>query len=545
MTWTVRALLVALLVVRLPSLAEPAGGDQGLYAYVGQAILRGELPYRDAWDQKPPAIHYTYAALYGLWSDEAVVAAADLTAAAIIAVLLLILGRRLAGRPGAGEAAALLYLLFANPAFTRLGGVRIRSQCETFIALAVTLALVCLRVGVERARTRSSGVDPAGRHVRRDSNRTIFLAGLLLALAVLYKYNAVVYLLAAACAWAFWTAEETDGTIAITSWRPALAQLRTRAAGALPAFGLGCAVPVTLMLGGFGVAGALDELYEATVLYNLRYSGETYPGAAAFLGYLLTFPVWQARVDPLWLLGGAGSAVLLASGLRRSSDLVPAVWVAAACLAIAVNGSRSLPQYFVQAAPALALAAGLAGDVLWRATGPRLRTGLALVVLAALSRVVTFDKVVDYAGHDLRYLTGRISRAEHLARFGGLRPADKFAALSEEEIAAFIARETTADDSVLIFGFSGGAYVKASRRSASRFFWSYPIISGFNAGHPSYGAAGLHADLERNRPRFVILQDDDWGSATYFLGEPRLAGWLRANYGSRGELRNYAVWVRQ
>ena len=61
------------------------------------------------------------------------------------------------------------------------------------------------------------------------------------------------------------------------------------------------------------------------------------------------------------MLGGAGTAVL--SLVRRVRDvrllsMVPA-WVAASCLAIAINGSRGLPQYFVQAWPPLALAAGL------------------------------------------------------------------------------------------------------------------------------------------------------------------------------------------
>ena len=41
----------ALLVLRVPSLAQPMGPDQGLYAYVGDRILHGELAYRDAWDQ--------------------------------------------------------------------------------------------------------------------------------------------------------------------------------------------------------------------------------------------------------------------------------------------------------------------------------------------------------------------------------------------------------------------------------------------------------------------------------------------------------------
>ena len=61
-----RLLLViagALILLRVPSLAQPMGPDQGLYAYVGERILAHDLAYRDAWDQKPPGIHYVYAAL--------------------------------------------------------------------------------------------------------------------------------------------------------------------------------------------------------------------------------------------------------------------------------------------------------------------------------------------------------------------------------------------------------------------------------------------------------------------------------------------------
>ena len=49
------AIAGALILLRVPSLAQPMGPDQGLYAYVGDRILAGGLAYRDAWDQKPPA----------------------------------------------------------------------------------------------------------------------------------------------------------------------------------------------------------------------------------------------------------------------------------------------------------------------------------------------------------------------------------------------------------------------------------------------------------------------------------------------------------
>src|SRR5438874_8116271 len=112
------ALTAALLIVRLPSLVQPMGPDQGIYAYVGERILHGELAYRDAWDQKPPGIHYVYAGLRALSSRDLVVPAADLVAAALVTALLWVLGSRLEG-PVAGCVAAVVFLLLSDPSFAR------------------------------------------------------------------------------------------------------------------------------------------------------------------------------------------------------------------------------------------------------------------------------------------------------------------------------------------------------------------------------------------------------------------------------------------
>src|SRR5690242_8997710 len=106
------ALACVLLVVRLPSLVQPMGADQGLYAYVGDRIRSGALPYRDAWDQKPPAIHVTYAFMRAIVARDAVVPAVDFIAAAVIAALLWILGGTLAGGT-VGPVAAVVFLLLS------------------------------------------------------------------------------------------------------------------------------------------------------------------------------------------------------------------------------------------------------------------------------------------------------------------------------------------------------------------------------------------------------------------------------------------------
>src|SRR6188474_3424762 len=114
-SWAWAAALFLLLALRIPSLVQPAGGDQFLYSYVAERVLDGGVPYRDAFEQKPPGVFGVYALMWGLWPSESVVAAADLIAAGLIAWLLVGLGRRMFDGDDAGYGAAVLFLLLGNP----------------------------------------------------------------------------------------------------------------------------------------------------------------------------------------------------------------------------------------------------------------------------------------------------------------------------------------------------------------------------------------------------------------------------------------------
>jgi hypothetical protein len=504
------ALACALIIVRLPALVQPMGADQGLYAYVGERILDGGLPYTDAWDQKPPAVHFTYAALRAVWPHDSVVAAADLAAAIVVGWLLSRLGGVLV-RPVTGQVAALLFLFLSNPSFARLAGVSVRAQSETFIAVAVTGAFLLL-------------LRPAATAWR------IAAAGVLFGVAFTFKYNMVVYA-AAGTLMLFLLPRKGDGV-------PPTAPLF---------LALGFVIPVSLMAAIFATRGALPDLYHATITYNVQYAGETYAGPLDAIRYLLTFPIERARVDGLWLLGGAGCAVLLAASLRSRDRLIAPLWVAAACLAIAINSSRGLPQYFVQAGPALALAAAWAGTLLWNR-----RTVVNVVAIVLVSygvwRVNNFQKLAENTWHDTQYVTGRTTKPQHLARYGEPN-VRKYSALAVENLAAYLRVHASEGEAVYIFGFSAGAYVKADRVSASRFFWSRPVIAGFNEGVPGYGAAGLLADLTRTTPKVIALQQVDWlndvdNSSHFFTTHPHLGPWLRAHYAPAPGPEGFDIWLR-
>jgi 4-amino-4-deoxy-L-arabinose transferase-like glycosyltransferase len=504
------ALACVLLAVRLPSLAQPMGADQGLYAYVGEGVRSGELPYRDAWDQKPPAIHLTYGLMRAILPRDAAVPAADLLIAAVVAALLWQLGGVLAAG-SVGAWAAIVFLALSNPAFARLGGVSLRAQCETFIAAAVTGAFLCL------ARSRD-GKNPV---------RSLVIAGALFGLAFTFKYNAAAYALAGV-AWLF-------------AWKRATPRAVAILAG-------GFLLPIAAFAIWFAAGHALGDLYDATILYNVRYSGETYQGPLHATAYLLTFPIRHARVDALWLVGGGGCAVLLVASWWRRDGLITVAWVAAACLSIAINGSRELPQYFVQAAPALALAAAWGGSRLrtpWRVVN----LGLVGIVAIGIWRVNDFSKLVDNTRHDARYALGRMTRTDHLARYGD-RATRKYSALAMDELGTFLRSHSQPADAVYVFGFSSGAYVAADRRSASRFFWSRPVIVGFNDGKPGYGVSGLLEDLRRSSPAIVALQQRDWypdvdDSAHFFMTTPTLADWLRVSYDRVAATEGFDVWIKR
>jgi hypothetical protein len=521
------ALIGALLIVRLPSLVQPMGPDQGLYAYVGERIRHGELAYRDAWDQKPPGIHYVYAMLRTLSSRDVVVPAADLAAAASVAALLWAIGSRLCG-PLAGGLSAVLFLLLSDPALARYGGFRVRAQAETFIALAVTASLA-LAVGAGGANG-ASGASGAGARGANGANGALRLvvAGLLLGVAFSLKYNAGLFGLVVLAGLAV-GADEPGYLGGARFWREAL----------LVAIGTAIVPAVLLIL--FWRGGALDDLYQATIVYNLQYSGETYASRWDMIRYVFVGPIRHAQVDPLWFAGGVGCLYMLFVSVRAFvqrrlvTGWIPVLWVGVACVSIAVNGSRALPQYFLQAAPGLGLAAGMAAAIGLPKLPAAARWVVVLVLAVATWRVGVdpFPKLAGNVWHDMQYALGRIDRRTHLAKYGA-RDVDKYSALDNRDLGDFLASHTRPDETVYVFGYSSGAYVYSDRRSASRFFWSRPVIVGFNAGNPAYGVNGVRSDLERRAPAYVVLQERDWpdtqNSAPFFHAQSPLDDWLRANY---------------
>jgi len=511
--------IVVLLLLRLPTLVQPAGGDQGLYAYAGQRLLAGDVPYLDAWDQKPPGVMFLYAAMLAVWPHESVVPGVDLLLAAAVAALLVWLGRRRFS-VNVGCGAAVLYLTFGNPALQRMGGMYSRAQCEPFIAVAVAAALLLL-ASHRRARVH------------------LLLAGGFLAVAFWLKYNAIAYGLPAA--------------VATLLWRPAAgSRSRWSSVRDIAWVGAGFVSVAILVLGWFWANGALVELRRATIDYNLQYSDGTYSSPLDILTYLVVFPFERARTDMIWYLGGVGMLCLLWRARAESGTRVVLAWIAGAAVSVVINGQRDLPNYFVQAFPALAMAAS-AGLARGMAASWVSRAMVIAVVALGLWRVGAevptgglrlggLPGLVDNFHFDLGRATGAIDQETYLARFSGIKhdPLENF------RLTNYLIETTTDTESVFVFGFSGGSVGWLSgRRSPTRFFWSHPVTIEFAAGTPGYGSAGMLTELQADPPTVVVLQREQWRSLEFFLGQPALRVWLEQGYQPAHESPMFSVWRRR
>src|SRR6266542_1663421 len=70
------------ILLYLPVIVSPFERDEGVYATIAQRLLRGDVPYRDLFDNKPPIVYGWYALSFLLFGE-------GVAAPRIVAALLL------------------------------------------------------------------------------------------------------------------------------------------------------------------------------------------------------------------------------------------------------------------------------------------------------------------------------------------------------------------------------------------------------------------------------------------------------------------------
>ena len=250
--------------------------------------------------------------------------------------------------------------------------------------------------------------------------------------------------------------------------------VRARRAAVMPLvlIALGALVPLAIVATWAAARGVLGEMLDQAVVYNRAYAGFAPLSDridAALSGLRLTLPSGLAVV--------AVTAWLYAIASRRFAPMLVTVALVAVPLEIVLSTwGRGYHYYFIPWLPAMAILAAFAASELLRVVPSRLaRSALAVaVVLMSVQPALLVSRLA------LTTADGRIRSA-----------------------AAYLAANTTPQDTVLIWGSHAEVLFLADRRSPTRYVYQYAAVS--TRGYAtSARIEELLADLRRARPALIV-----------------------------------------
>jgi 4-amino-4-deoxy-L-arabinose transferase-like glycosyltransferase len=497
-------LLFACLALRVVGLIRPClSDDEATYCVVGREMLAGRVLYRDVVDHKPPLIYVTYAATQAIGGPTGGMRLLHLLTALVVFATALLIGRvvrdPLASSGGAGGDArgrvpffaALLYIVFST---TLLDFDSQAANCEIFMLLPLTASVVIYL----------SALPGRLRFFR------LWVAGALVALAMLYKYQAAVQLPLYALHLA-WVARRRPARLA-AGW------------GALAA---GVAVVLAAAVAILHLGGAWQGAW-FWFRFNFAYIKQGFRPSEMVVRAALRISYGVLPAVFLWILGLRAAW----ASIRRPSrpddpervDLFLVGWLLVSALAVTAGG-RFFGHYFHQVTAPLAALAAPEVTRLARARPKLVWAALAIPAAAFTLLGLGHDWTMTAAGE----------------------PDPDYPA-----IAAFVDAHSDPGDALVVWGNAPVLYFEARRPLGSRFVFSN-YLTGLSPAtrtqsDPRADASAnvvaeswdmLETDLASRRPRlFVDTSPGNIGAYGKFPTAhfPRLQRILDRDYAPIGEV---------
>jgi 4-amino-4-deoxy-L-arabinose transferase-like glycosyltransferase len=518
------------------------GRDQGLFTVIGRVMLAGGMPYRDAWDIKPPGIYLLYAATVALFGGAQVgirIVEALGLAASVLSMMRLTKEWWGEWRVGllAGAVAVFVHVQFD---FWQT------AQAETFGGMLTIFTLLAL--GPILADAKGPLDEKNEKMGEAEVVWRFLIAGFLQGLAGLLKPPFAAGLLVIPVALAV-REHRAHGAM-----RESL-RVGVRAAALLAA---GTLVPFVLCIAWFWKKGALGDLWETLFVFNPHYSGLAVKGS--FADKLIRgFVEWPLAYSSLM---SVGLFVLLGFPVPKRERF--GVAILGALILVFLVGvflqGKFFPYHYTVALPLTAMLAALGLFRVWeqlatRPYGPPLF--FVLVALAASVRTATmsFDKYLPEPKSFWARTEARLSifthwpidqdAADQLAHFVEVN------AETNHEVAAYLRDRVPEDRTLFVWGFEAVLYEWSQRWPAARYLMDQAQRAEFGRAE---ARERLMRDLEDRKPAAIVVEHgdvlplitgDNLDSAGSLREFPALSELVAERFGRAKRIKNFDVYLER
>jgi hypothetical protein len=490
------ATAVLVLLSAVAALSWPFGWDQGVFAQIGDVIIRGGLPYRDGWDVKGPLVYYLMAlsqALFGVnqWSVRIVDLAFLSVGAWSLGRIVSFLTSREAGR-WAGLLFALIYLS---------SGYWDTAQPDGWVALLLAVAgVLSIRAG------RYDVLRLAG-------------AGALIGLCALMKWFYVSCLLVPLLA-------------ALADRRSGWQDATPRVGAVVGAF----IVPVAAGVAWFAGHGALHDFFEAHVGYAAAVNAQQFGIISPSLGArargvakFLTRPHVLAAL-PAMVVG-----LLVLWNTARGVALVLGSWIAVALFCVVAQNRFVDYQWLPIVPPLVALCAvGLHAVVRGSLTGDAPETTDGSTQGARLLAIATVSVLACAVA-----LAPAMAVARWATLAAGFKSSEQYydeyfaQAASGIKAARYLREHAAPRDQIALWGSNAGIVYLSRRTSATRFGTYDPLVRGEGARIRATYREEYLRSLQQTLPMYFVVSTQDQKDTPTpedLQGFPELLAFVTQNY---------------
>jgi hypothetical protein len=459
------------------------GRDQSIYALVAREMLRGGMPYRDAFDFKPPGIFILYAGVRAVFGARMIgIRVVEVIAMCIELACILRLCRafQIDARVG-WIAAALSAQVHAQLDFWHT------AQPETFGATLTLLGFVAWT----RARQTSSSTTA--------KVTSWIVVGLCFGFAGLMK-------------------PPLAGGGAVLAMITAITEFRERRSrsAAIPIIGtaIGGILPIALTLAYFAARGALGDLREVLLVFTPHYTKISWENQSVFNMTYYGFVEWLTTYSSALLVG---YVCLVALGVRDNEK--PLVFAVILVIATHILGvvmqAKFFPYHWGATFPISAILAALGlfkvGERLASRSAIIKATALGAFVLLAMLKapVPSFGPVFLERAAMRAEITLYRSNAKfpnEIAAWDSLASVADVDAGQNRAVAERVNAITSPDAPLFVWGFECAIYDLAERPIASRYIYNVPQRATWSA-EPMQRA--LMDELRNTPPAAIVVEHND------------------------------------